>query len=162
MPINKVRMVTLVAGIGAVLLAGALWQNPDASNKAESGPYSSEAQDVVERQLKSACGSVGGTLAGGQAGQKAFYEGDLTGDGEDDLILSHSGIRCANGQMNMRCGMEGCSLLIYRRQGAGLELSVELDALDFEVNVTTPVPTITILKKGGKTASLRWAGSSFN
>lgn len=156
------KRLLLATATGAVLLFGVAWLFSTDDTTAAELPHSPEALTIVERQLKSACGSAGGTLSGGRAGQKAFYEGDLTGNGEMDFILSHSGVRCANDQINLRCGMEGCSLLIFARQGADLELAIELDALDFEVEAGNPVPIINYLKKGGEIGTLRWIRTGFH
>ena len=159
--VTRRKMSRIVAGALGVagMLAGVTWI---VGGSASAMSLSPEAHAIVEQQLKSACGSTGGSLSGGMAGQKAFYEGDLTGNGEMDFILSHSGVRCANDQINLRCGMEGCSLLIFARQGADLELATELDALDFEVEAGNPVPIINYLKKGGEIGTLRWIGTGFH
>ena len=155
------RLYVLIAALAvAAFLIGVAWVFKG-STSAAAMPQSPEARIVVEQQLKSACGSAGGTLSGGRAGQKAFYEGDLTGNGEMDFILSHSGVRCANDQINLRCGMEGCSLLVFAQQGADLELAAELDALDFEVEHIGHVPVITYRKADDQYRQLFWNGHEF-
>ncbi len=110
---------------------------------------------LVAEQIAEACSGTGG-----QIDPAAVIEQDLTGDGKDDLIISHEGISCAGGGRSSFCGAQVCAFNVYVRRGALLELAKEM--LGTMVSVDgSKVPSIRWYGHGGAKHLLRWDGSSF-
>jgi len=115
---------------------------------------SNAAQWLADREIAQACGGPGTFDTGG------IIERDLTGDGRDDLILSHEAIRCASGGRSGFCGAQVCSVLIFVRDG---DLMVEkTNMLGGGVSVSVDrSPVISGYGHGGGRWSIRWTGSAF-
>jgi hypothetical protein len=116
---------------------------------------SKAADYLVAEQIAEACNGKKG-----QIDPAAVIERDLTGDGKADLIISHEGIKYADGERSGFCGMQVCSVNIYVRRGELLKLALEM--LGARVRVEGgPIPTITMVAHGGSLHSIRWNGSGF-
>jgi hypothetical protein len=117
---------------------------------------SAAADYLVGEQLALACEGPGGRID-----SSAVIERDLTGDGRDDLIISHAGITCDGGAgRSLHCGIQVCAFKVYVRRGQLLELA--RDMLGQQVRVEGgPVPTILWYGHGGGAHSLRWNGRAF-
>jgi hypothetical protein len=127
-------------------------------NTASAEALSNAAKYLIDEQIAQACEWKGG---GGTIDPAAVIEHDLTGDGQADLIISHDGIVCADGGRSDYCGMQVCSVMIYVRRGALLELAAE-DKLGMGVSVGEgAIPTIHMYGQGGRPTALRWDGQAF-
>jgi hypothetical protein len=119
---------------------------------------SNAARYLIDEQIAEACEWKGG---GGTIDPAAVIERDLTGDGRADLIISHEGIVCADGGRSDFCGMQVCSIMIYVRRGALLEVAAD-DVLGMGVSVGEgEIPTIHMLGHGGRPTALKWDGQAF-
>lgn len=116
---------------------------------------SKAAAYLVEQAISDACSGKGGTIK-----ESAAIERDLTGDGNDDLIISHEGISCENGSRSIYCGAQACTFSVYVREGNLLQLKKEM--LGMAVTTSTGgVPTIRWYAHGGKERQFRWDGRDF-
>jgi hypothetical protein len=113
---------------------------------------SKAAQYLVREQIAEACDGKHGKIDPG-----AVIERDLTGDGRDDLIISHEGITCGNGERGGSCGMQVCSVMIYIRRGALLVLAREM----LGAGVTVRDAVIHMHAHGGKRGTVKWNGREF-
>jgi hypothetical protein len=119
---------------------------------------SNAARYLIDQQIAEACEWQGG---GGTIDPAAVIERDLTGDGRADLIISHEGIACTDGSRSSFCGMQVCSVMIYVRRGALLEVAAD-DKLGMGVSVGEgEIPTIHMYGHGGQPTALRWDGRAF-
>jgi hypothetical protein len=77
-------------------------------------------------------------------------------------IISHEGIVCADGGRSSYCGMQVCSVMIYVRRGALLEVAVD-DLMGSGVSVGEgEIPTIHSYGfEGRRGGGLRWNGQTF-
>ena len=117
---------------------------------------SNAARYLINQQIAEACEGRGGSID-----PAAVIERDLTGDGRADLIISHERIQCADGGRSLYCGMQVCSVMIYVRRGALLEVAAD-DKLGMGVSVEEGVPpTIRMFGQGGRPTALRWDGRAF-
>ncbi len=117
---------------------------------------SNAARYLIDQQIGQACEGRGGTID-----PAAVIERDLTGDGRADLIISHEGIRCSGGGRSLYCGIQVCSVMLYVRRGALLELAAD-DKLGMGVSVEDGAPpTIRMFGHGGRPTALRWDGQGF-
>jgi len=120
---------------------------------------SDAARFLLEEQIVQACGGVPGEMD-----PTGFIEQDLTGDGRDDLIISHEMIQCEDrqprGTRSQFCGMQVCTVLIYVRQGDLLVLEEEFLGGGVTLGPTR-VPVIRGYAHGGDTWTIRWDGSRF-
>jgi hypothetical protein len=120
---------------------------------------SNAARYLIDQQIAEACEWKGGA---GIIDPAAVIERDLTGDGRADLIISHEGIVCADGGRSSHCGMQVCSVMIYVRRGALLEVAAD-DKLGMGVSVGEgEIPTIHMLGHGGHRTALRWDGQALS
>ncbi|HET9903733.1 MAG TPA: hypothetical protein VFQ27_08555 [Xanthobacteraceae bacterium] len=117
----------------------------------ETAPRSQAAASLVREQITEACDGKGSIHPA------AVIERDLTGDGKADLVISHEGIRCANGTRSSFCGAQLCAVNIYVRRGAVLKLEREM--LGAKVSVRDGVIHMSAL--GGRPARLKWNGRAF-
>lgn len=116
---------------------------------------SKAADYLVAEEIAGACDGKKG-----QIDPAAVIERDLTGDGKADLIVSHDGIKCADGARSSACGMQVCLVKLYVRRGPLLKLS--LDMLGAGVRVEGgSIPKITMYAHGGSQGSIRWDGNGF-
>lgn len=116
--------------------------------------WSNAAEYLIREQIAEAC--EGGA---GEIDPAAAVERDLTGNGRDDFILSHEGIKCASGRESGFCGQH-CNVKIYVRQGELLQL--ERDLLGRGVSVGAgSMPVIQMYGLGGRPVALRWNGHEF-
>ncbi|MGX1101389.1 hypothetical protein [Amorphus sp. MBR-141] len=122
---------------------------------ADAEARSKAAEWLIQQQTEKACDGAPASIM-----PAAIYEGDLTGDGRDDLIIHHAGIQCGDQGLSLFCGASNCSLLIYVRRGDLLVLEDELLALDFTVKDTSGPVTINVVSGAG-TDTLTWDGSGF-
>ena len=97
---------------------------------------------------------------GGRFTSGTVIERDLTGNGRNDLILSHEGITCADGTRSIYCGMQVCSVLLYVREGGLLVEKASILGGGVTVSNATP-PVISGHGHGGGSWSLRWTGRRF-
>lgn len=117
---------------------------------------SKAADYLVREQIAAACDGGRGEIE-----PYAVIERDLTGDGKADLIISHEGIVCSSGGRSSFCGAQVCSVNIYVRKGALLDLEREMLGMGVEIRDASPVPMIDMFAHGGKRGSIRWEGSGF-
>lgn len=103
-----------------------------------------------------------GCMDGGTVGPDGYWEGDLTGDGHDDLVVSHGGLQCNGQAMSMFCGAQACTIYIYVRRDAKLELVMEGLGIGFEVVEGEGLPVIRTAAHGGNPVTLRWNGTGFD
>ncbi|MGL5012602.1 MAG: hypothetical protein ACRC6I_22265 [Paracoccaceae bacterium] len=116
---------------------------------------SNAARYLAAEALDAACQAGGAFRPGG------LIERDLTGDGRDDLIIDHGGIRCeGEDAVSGYCGMQACTVLIYVREGGLLMPAVEMLAAGIEVDDANP-PAISGYAHGGDPWSFRWTGERF-
>jgi hypothetical protein len=135
--------VTLTAGFAAVCaLPGAA-----AGSKA--------ADWLVQQEIAAGCD--GGS---GRFDADAVIERDLTGDGNRDLIISHSGLQCGGQGRSLHCGIRACSVLLYVREGSLLKQSHEVLSVGVSVEDGSP-PVIRTLSHDLQERALRWDGSAF-
>ena len=123
---------------------------------AHAETHSKAAEWLIQQQQEKACDGAQASVM-----PTAIYEGDLTGDGRDDLIIHHAGIRCGDQRPSLFCGASNCSLLIYVRRGDLLVLEDELLALDFTVKGTSGPATTDVVSAAG-TDTLTWDGAGFH
>jgi len=117
--------------------------------------YSNAAEYLIAQEVAAGCNGGAGTIA-----PDGVIERDLTGDGRADLVLAHDGIACAGGGRSNACGAQVCSVLIYVRRGALLELEEELLGTGVTVE-GGGVPEIRFFGHGGGARSIRWDGQAF-
>lgn len=134
--------------VGGLVLAGLL----DSADAQSLG--SKAAQYLLQQNIAEACGGEG-TIDPG-----ALIERDLTGDGKDDLLVSHEGISCAGGGRSSFCGAQVCAVNIYVRRGALLEVASEMLGVGVTVGEGS-TPEIRMYGHGGESVALRWNGQSF-
>lgn len=117
---------------------------------------SNAAKYLIDQERQEACDGRDGTLSPDGA-----IERDLDGDGREDFILSHHAFVCS-GQMSrsLFCGAQVCTVKIYLRRGALLQLVEEYLSIDIEVG-PGPVPIITGHGHGGGQSQIRWNGQAF-
>jgi hypothetical protein len=119
----------------------------------------SKAADwLMTEEIEAACGKAGGRFADG-----AVVERDLTGDGRDDMVLSHGGVVCAGDQVQSDyCGAMMCSVLIYVRTDDVLTLSAEILSAggSFTVEDGTS-PAIQLINHDGSEGQVQWTGTTF-
>jgi len=123
---------------------------------ADAEARSNAADWLIQQQQKQACDGAPASIM-----PAAIYEGDLTGDGRDDLIIHHAGISCGDQGPSFFCGASNCSLLLYVRRGDLLVLEDEFLALDFSVKNTSGRASIEVVSGAG-TDTLSWDGSGFH
>jgi hypothetical protein len=117
---------------------------------------SKAADYLIRDQIAGACETGKGKIDG-----NAVIERDLTGDGQADLIISHTGITCSDGGGSNACGAQVCSFIIYVRDGALLK-SAKDDLLGMMVTVGDgKVPAIRWRGHGGGARSIKWNGREF-
>ncbi|GIT91278.1 hypothetical protein JANAI62_17340 [Jannaschia pagri] len=133
-----------------LVLAFALLGSPAAAQSSNAARYLA-AQEVSE-----ACDGRGGTVSDG------LFERDLDGDGRDDLLIAHEGIRCAGGGFarSAYCGMQVCTVKIWLRRGDLLKLEEEFLGGGITLGPTS-VPVISGYAHGGASWSMRWSGGGF-
>lgn len=85
---------------------------------------SNAARWILNEQVSEGCSTGQGSFS-----PDSFVEIDLTGDGRDDLFVSHSGLRCASGRP-LFCGAANCSFTIYVREGQLLVPRVTVSAVE--------------------------------
>ena len=123
---------------------------PDAAARSRA------ADRLVQEQIAAGCGE--GT--GGQFAPGAVIERDLTGDGRDDLIISHEGLTCGSAGRSAFCGMRTCAVLLYVREGDLLRK--QKDVLSIGVSVTSgDPPAIQLTGNDFQPRTMRWNGRSF-
>jgi hypothetical protein len=116
---------------------------------------SNAARYLVSEQLNAACPDGGAFRGDGP------IERDLTGDGRDDLIIDHGTIACDGATVTSGfCGARLCSVMIYVRKGALLELVSETLSGGVTVDDGDP-PVISGFAGDGSRWSLRWTGERF-
>ncbi|MEL6587803.1 MAG: hypothetical protein AAFY65_13775 [Pseudomonadota bacterium] len=118
---------------------------------------SNAARYLLGQEVANACNGAAGRISPG-----SLIERDLTGDGRDDLIIAHEGIRCSGGgsARSLECGMQVCTTKIWVRQGDLLVEKAFFLGGGIAVAGGNP-PAITGYAHGGKTWSMRWNGRSF-
>lgn len=122
---------------------------------ASAQSYSKAARYLMAQEIKAACPSGGGFDASGA------LERDLTGDGREDLVLSHGGVTCKGAnRMSGYCGMQVCTVKIFVRQGQLLKLKSEFLGGGVTLGPTS-VPVISGYAHGGAAWAIRWNGRSF-
>ena len=119
---------------------------------APASARSAAAEYLVRKQIAEACEGKQGKID-----PAAVIERDLTGDGKADLVTSHQGIICADRTRGGFCGAQLCSVNIYVRRGALLELEHEM----LGVNVSVKDGVIHLYAHGGKPGTVRWSGRAF-
>jgi len=129
---------------------------PTANSGGGAAAGSKAADYLVREQIADACSGSGGNIE-----PSAVIERDLTGDGKADLIISHEGIRCANGGRSGFCGAQVCLFNVYIRRGALLKLKLELLGTTVTIG-DGQIPTIRWHGHGGAPYSLKWNGSEFH
>lgn len=117
----------------------------------------SQATDwLVQEQITAGCGEGNS----GQFAPGAVLERDLTGDGKDDLLISHEGLACGSGGRSAFCGMRTCAVLLYVREGDLLRK--HKDVLSIGVSVTSgDPPAIELTGDDFQPRTMRWNGRSF-
>ncbi len=117
---------------------------------------SKAANYLLNEQIGAACNGRPGTID-----PSAFIERDLTGDGRNDLIIAHTGIRCTGSpSRSLECGVRLCSVKIYVREGPLLRLKDHY--LGGEVQVGGGrIPVITGFSPGSGSANFQWNGRNF-
>jgi len=115
---------------------------------------SKAAEYVIDQEITAAC-SGAGTIA-----PEAVIERDLTGDGRDDLVISHEGISCQGGGRSAFCGAQICSVNFYVREGALLKLNHEMLGGGVRVG-DGAVPAIHMYAHGGGEGQVKWNGETF-
>ncbi|HRX59809.1 MAG TPA: hypothetical protein P5260_01140 [Candidatus Competibacter sp.] len=116
---------------------------------------SKAAAYLVKKEIAEACDGEDGSIK-----KSAIIEHDLTGDGKNDLIISHEGIACASGGRSGFCGAQVCSFKIYVREGELLKLKEEMLGSDVRVS-SEANPTIHWHAHGGSAQKFRWNGKDF-
>jgi hypothetical protein len=111
---------------------------------------------LLNQELSEACGRAGGHIS-----PDALIERDLTGDGRDDLIISHEGISCNSGGRSIYCGMQVCTVKIFVREGELLKLTMDFLAGGVHVGHGN-LPKISGYAHGGSGWSRRWDGLQFS
>jgi hypothetical protein len=114
---------------------------------------SKAAQYVIAEQVAVACEGPGTIDA------DAAIERDLTGDGQNDLIIDFRGISCQNNQ-NMSYGVQLCTVVVYVREGRLLKQKFETMSAEY-VLVSGNPPSLRLYKHGGKPFRVRWDGQNF-
>lgn len=132
----------------SIVLAAITIAAPAASQSSNAARY------LANKEVAEACNG------GGRINPKGLIERDLTGDGRDDLIISHEWIECASGQRSMYCGMQVCSVNIYVREGKLLKLRGEFLGGGVSVGGGSR-PKIEMYAHGGARGAIRWNGRSF-
>ena len=117
---------------------------------------SKAVQWLINEQIKEGCMDNGK----GQFAPGAVVERDLTGDGKDDLIISHEGLKCGNGGRSGFCGIRSCLVLIYVREGDLLTKKMEVLSIQVSVGAGSP-PPINLVTDSGKEYAVRWDGRAF-
>jgi len=140
-------LVAAIVFVGAMAVPMLMTTDAEARSKA--------ANWLIQQQKEAACDGAPASVM-----PDAIYEGDITGDGRDDLIIFHAGIRCGDQGQSLFCGASNCSLLLYVRRGDLLVLEDELLALDFAVKSASGRTTIEVVSGAG-TDTLEWDGSQF-
>ena len=126
-----------------------------ALNAAPAVARSKAATYLIEEHIANACGPSGGTID-----DSAAIERDLTGDGKADFVLSHEGIKCADGGRSSFCGMQVCGVHIYVRRGGLLVQEVEMLGGGVKL-VGDGIPAIEMFAHGGTVHRIRWNGTTF-
>lgn len=116
---------------------------------------SKAAAYLVEKEIAGACNGENGSIK-----KSAVIERDLTGDGRNDLIVSHEGITCANGGRSGFCGAQVCSFNIYIREGELLKPNKEMLGMGVHVS-SEATPTIYWHTRGDSVQKFRWNGKEF-
>lgn len=116
---------------------------------------SKAANYLVSEEIAGACDGKKGRID-----SSAVIERDLTGDRKADLIISHDGIKCADGSRSAACGMQVCTVRLYVRRGELLKLALDMLGAGVRVDAS-PVPKITMYAHGGRQGGIRWDGSAF-
>lgn len=130
---------------GAPSPAAASGRDGEARSRSKGADY------LVREQIAEACNGQG------KIDPAAVIERDLTGDGKDDLVISHEGITCAGGGRSSFCGAQLCSVNIYVRRGALLKLEREM----LGSGVTVKDGIIHMHALGGKPGMVKWNGREF-
>lgn len=116
---------------------------------------SKAANYLVAEEIAGACDGKKGRID-----SAAVIERDLTGDGKADLIISHDGIKCADGSRSAACGMQVCTVRLYERRGELLKLTLDMLGAGVRVDASA-IPKITMYAHGGRQGSIRWDGATF-
>lgn len=133
----------LLRRLSAVLAATAICMAlaPPASARSRAADY------LIAEQIREGCLEGRGTFD-----DRGVYEIDLNGDGRDDLLLAHEALECEGAMSRSQfCGAQVCSILVYIREGALLNLKDEALGLIVEHDPGPP-PTFKIMSHGGATS----------
>lgn len=119
---------------------------------------SNAARYLLKENIAEGC-----TEGTGHIDPRALIEADLDGDGRDDLIIAHEGIRCGTSdtRRSLLCGMQVCSVKIYMRRGDLLRLQEDFLGSGIAVNDNAMPPIVSGYAHGGGKWSLRWSGAGF-
>jgi hypothetical protein len=118
--------------------------------------YSKAADYLIAEQLTEACPDGNGHMSAA-----GVIERDLTGDGKKDLILSHDGITCGDVGRSQFCGAQACSVLIYVRRSALLQLEREELSVGVSVTDGALTPVVHLTAHGGASSTLQWSDGAF-
>ncbi|MDV4169280.1 hypothetical protein [Rhodovulum sp. FJ3] len=97
--------------------------------------------------------------AGGEMSEASTYVKDLDGDGAQDLILDHGGVKCTNGR-NISCGAQVCTTEFFLQRDGTLAKEVEILGTITDLS-NDPIPLISIWGHGGNQGEIRWNGRAF-
>ncbi|MGR3501316.1 hypothetical protein [Pseudaestuariivita sp.] len=120
-----------------------------------AGPALAEPNPVaatINAAIASGCGAAPGHFMDG------VYNTDLDGDGRADLIIDHSGLRCAGAApYSALCGRSVCRTTLFLRRDAELvprmvQYGVVLDVPG------TPRARITLERASGYPSYVEWNG----
>lgn len=113
---------------------------------------------VVAGQLDATCGANGGEID-----PASVVVADLTGDGRDDIVVDHAGLRCAD-RARSTCGNSGCNLVIFVRDGDRFRQLPDL-VFGRQMRITEGKPAVVSLIMGigsdSRRFSLAWNGTEF-
>ncbi|WP_346915729.1 peptidoglycan-binding domain-containing protein [uncultured Roseibium sp.] len=119
-------------------------------------PLSNAAAYLRDQQISLACQGRGGTIS-----PDGLIQRDLTGDGNDDLIIDHSGISC-NGPKasSLECGTQACSVNLYVREGRLLKLKAQFLGRNVIVG-EGDIPAIHARGRENSDGAVYWTGNNF-
>lgn len=120
--------------------------------------YDDATRALIDAEIAEACEGHPGIIE-----PFAVTVRDLTGDGDDDLIISHEGIACdaaAPMGRSLFCGASLCSIAFFVRRDGRLDHVTTILGAGLEVDDDDP-PGIRTATAGMGSAVVRWDGETF-
>ncbi|HIE30549.1 TPA: hypothetical protein EYP66_25100 [Candidatus Poribacteria bacterium] len=117
---------------------------------------SKAARWLVDQAINEGCDG-----RGGQMSPDGIFVRDLDGDGQDDLVLMHDGIRCeGTPEISNLCGAKVCEGVVFLRRGGLLDRANSFMGTGLKIG-SGRNPTISFLQHDLSEFSFGWDGQNF-